>query len=291
MMKMSHKIGLIVLLFFMFTLGFSSQIHASVGSGNFVVFRANISPMYIQNTSAPIQVMAIPFQSNKPIYATLQIHVLIKGMNVNYNYSQTINVQTGIQQTIYLPAMKQGHYFISTWATWKGIKSQVISEDFGVAPPPEPYEVGFTNDGSQIYFKSKVLNSTGDIDPNVQFRLEIFLWDGNQESLVSVYNNVTNLTINVPPNWKTGILIVDVVDRYGWINGMSINLQNFQFQGYPVQYDYHQRERYPLAGYSWGWYLTAALGSAFALVIGYELIEKRRRRDLLEEYEYLEEER
>jgi len=288
---MRHKIGLILLLFFAFTLGFSGQIHASVGSGDFVVYRANISPMYIQNTSAPIQVMAIPFQNNKPVYATLAIHVQIKGMNVKYNYTQIINIQTGVTQTIYLPAMKQGHYFITTWATWKGIKSQVISEDFGVSPPPEPYIVGFTNDGSQIYFKSKVLNSTGQIDPNVTFRLEIYLWDGNQQSLVSVYNNVTNLTINVPPNWRTGILIVDVVDRYGWVNGMSINLENFQFSGYPVQYDYHQRQRYPLAGYDWGWYLTAVIGTIFAIVLGYEMIEKRRRRDMLEEYEYLEEER
>ncbi len=264
---MTRKFALFLTLFFAVTLGFSPQTQASNGS-NFVVFRANISPMYIMNVSAPIQVLAIPFQSNKPVYATLQIHVKIQGINVNYSYDQIFPIRTGVQQTIYLPAMQQGHYAIVTWAEYKGIKSKIISEDFGVVPAPLPYECYFSNDGSKIHFKSKVLNSTGQIDPNTTFRLEIYLWDGSQQSLVSVYNNVTNLTINVSPNWRTGILIVDVVDQYGWRNGMSINLQAFQFQGYPVEYDYQQAHRYPAAGRSWTWYLGVVIIALILAVIG-----------------------
>lgn len=268
MVAMSHKIAFILLIFFALTLGFSPQISASSGSGNFVIFRANISPMYIMNVSAPIQVMAIPFVANKPVYATVQIHVVITGINVKYNYSQIIPLNTGVQQTIYLPAMQQGHYGIVTWAEYRGVKSKVISEDFGVVPAPLPYECYFDNDGSKIHFKSKVTNATGQIDPNFKFRLEIYLWDGDQQSLVSVYTNVTNLTINVPPNWRTGILIVDVVDQYGWRNGMSINLQEFQFSGYPVEYDYQQTHRYPAAGRTWTWYLGVLIVALILAAIG-----------------------
>ena len=249
---MSPKIALIFAIFLACTLGFSTQIQAS---SNYVIFRANISPMYIQNSTAPIQVLAIPFENNKPVYANVEIHINIQGLNVNYSYENIIPITTGRSENIYLPAMQQGHYFIVVYAEYRGIKSQIIREDFGVVPAPLPYELYFSNDGSEIHFKSKVLNETGQIDPNTTFRLEIWLWDGSEQSLVNVYQNITNLTMEVPPNWRTGILIVDVIDQYGWRNGMSINLQKFQFQGYPVQYDYQQTHRYPAAGRTWQWYL------------------------------------
>ncbi|AGB04083.1 hypothetical protein AciM339_0218 [Aciduliprofundum sp. MAR08-339] len=250
---MSKRTTLILLIFLAVTLGFSPQIHAS--SGSYVVFRANVSPMYIMNVSAPIHVIAIPFHDNKPIYGNLQLYIMINGINVNYTYKTTIQIPPGRQNTIYLPAMAEGHYNITLYTDYNGIKSMIIKEDFAVVPAPLPYELTFSNDGSKIIFKSKVLNQTGQIDPNTTFRLEIYVWDGIQENLVDVFTNVTNLTINVPASWKTGILIVDVVDQYGWRNGMSVDLAHFQFQGYPAEYDYEQIHRYPLAGRSWPWYV------------------------------------
>ena len=264
---MTLRATLTLLLFLACTLGFSSQIQASNAS-NYVIFRANISPMYIMNASAPIQVLAIPFENNKPVYADVEIHINIQGLNVNYSYENIIPITTGRSENIYLPAMQQGHYFIVVYAEYRGIKSQIIREDFAVVPAPVPYELYFSNDGSEIHFTSKVTNSTGQIDPNVTFRLEIWLWDGSQQSLVSVYQNVTNLTLEVPPNWRTGILIVDVIDRYGWRNGMNINLQAFQFQGYPVQYDYQQSHRYPAAGRTWQWYVVVIILVLVLLYIG-----------------------
>lgn len=264
---MTKKIAFILTLFLIATLGVSLQTQAS-SSSNYVIFRANISPMYIMNTTAPIRVIAIPFVNNKPLYATIQIHINVTGINVNYSYSNIVNVHTGAPQTIYLPSMKGGHYGIIIYAEYSGVKSHIINQDFAVVPAPLPYSLYFDNDGSEIHFTSKVLNATGKIDPNVTFRLEIYLWDGSGQSLVSVYQNVTNLTLEVPPNWKTGILIVDVVDQYGWRNGMSINLQDFQFQGYPVEYDYQQTHRYPAAGRTVQWWIEVILIVIISLYIG-----------------------
>ena len=269
---MKPKIAFIVLLFFIVSLGFSSQIDAS-GSSDYVIFRANISPMYIMNSTAPIQVLAIPFKNNKPVYATVQIHINIQGINVNYTYNQVIPVEAGMKKTIYLPAMNGGHYDIILYAQYMGIKSRVVDQDFGVVPAPLPYELTFNNDGSQIIFKSKVLNATGQIDPTTTFRLEIYLWDGNTQNLVNIYQNITKITINVPRSWRHGILIVDVIDKYGWHNGMGINLQEFQLQGFPVEYDYEQSRRYPAAGHNWLWYFGVAFIALVLLYIGKRVME------------------
>ena len=267
-----RKIALILLVFLACTLGFSAQTHASVGS-DYVVFRANISPMYIVNATAPVRVIAIPFENNKPVYADLSIHIAIHGLNVNYTFTNTVTVQTGRTENIYLPPMREGHYDIQIYAEYRSIKSRVVDQDFGVVPAPRPYELYFTNDGSEIHFSSLVTNETGELDPNVTFRLEIYRWDGSQQSLVSVYQNITNITISVPQNWRSGILIVDVIDEYGWRNGMSINLQEFQFQGYPVEYDYEQAHRYPAAGRSWWWYFGVIFIVLFLAWIGKRVIE------------------
>lgn len=278
---MRHNIALILSLFLLITLGvlvqFFPSVQAESSKNDYVIFRANSGAMYMMNATAPVAVLAIPFHDNRPIYATVNIHVSIKGLNVNYTFNSTYQVRSGIPKTIYLPAMNEGHYRIIMYAEYKGIVSNVVDQDFAVVPAPLPYEITFTNDGSQIIFKSNVLNATGKIDPKKPFHIEIYLWDGNQQSLVATYSNVTNLTINVPDSWKTGILIVDVVDIYGWVNGMSIDLAHMQFQGYPLEYDYYQTRRFPLAGYSITWYIVILLIAAIMLYIGKRVIEYERR--------------
>ena len=260
-------VGLTLLLFLLVTPCFSSHFYHSVRSiistptkanGDYVIFRADIPPMFIKNASSPVKVLAIPFEDNKPVYASVTIHIIVSGLNIHYTLNKSVSIYTGRGKIIYLNPMQEGHYNIKLWATWDGVQSITVNQDFAVSPAPEPYELYFDQDGSHIHFKSKVLNSTGQIDPNVTFHIEIWLWDGSQESLVQTYNNVTNLTITVPPSWKSGILIVDVVDRFGWRNGMTINLANFQFDGVPVQYDYHYAQREPFASRHL-WYAGAAL--------------------------------
>lgn len=217
-------------------------------SGEYVIFRAWVSPMYIRNVSAPIKVMAIPFSNNKPLSDMVKISYMIEGLNVNYSYNGTINIHSGRTAIIYLPEMDLGHYFISMYAEYRGVKSRKVEQDFAVSPAPDPYDLYFTPDGSEIHFESLVLNETGEIDPKVTFRLEIYQYEhGIGESLVTTYDGVTNITIKVQESWKTGILIVEVVDRWGWRNGMSIDLAHFRFVGVPVQYDYQYYNREPFA--------------------------------------------
>ena len=256
---MRPKIVLILSLFFMFTLGFSSQIQASSGS-DYVIFRANISPLYIENQSVIIQVLAVPYHENKPIAATCEIYIKITGLNINYSFDQTYNVQAGKSETLYLPSLQAGHYEIFTYASYKGIKSKAIDEDFGVTQAPVPYSLIITKDGGEIHFKSLRLNESGVPDPKYPFTLEIFLDShGYGEALVASYTNVTNITIKVPASWKTGILYVEVVDCYGWHNGMSINLAKMQFSGVPLSYDYEYLEREPLKSHRWEYIIASVI--------------------------------
>ena len=245
---MNPRIGLILSIFFMFTLGLTAQVQASVGStdGDFVIFRANISPLYIENESVIIQVLAIPFQGNKPTGESSTVHVQIAGINVKYNYSQQFTVHSGRAETLYLPALAEGHYDILLYAECRGIKSKVVDQDIGVTNAPVPYSLIITLDGSKIVFRSERLNETGYPDPKYPFTLQIYTYThGSGESLVATYTNITNITIKVPDSWKTGILYVEVVDVFGWHNGMSIDLARMQFSGIPVSYDYLIQEREP----------------------------------------------
>ena len=134
------------------------------------------------------------------------------------------------------------------YAEWKGIKSKVVDQDFGVTKAPIPYSLSFSDDGSCIHFTSLKLNRTGVPDPKFPFRLEIYQYvHGSGESIVTTYTNITNITIHVPDNWKTGILYVEVVDCWGWRNSATINLAQMQFTGIPLSYDYHYSQREPFS--------------------------------------------
>ncbi len=245
---MSPKIALIFSIFLAVSLGFSGQIHGSVGSGDYVIFRAIISPLYIENESVIIQVLAVPFQDNKPVGETCTVYVKISGLNTNYNYSQQYTVHSGRAETLYLPALKEGHYDMNLYAAWNGLPSRNVDQDFGVTKPPVPYSLSFSEDGSYIRFKSLKLNSTGVPDPDYPFKLEIYEYvHGSGESLITTYKDITNITIYVPENWRAGILYVEVIDCWGWRNSATINLAQMQFQGIPLSYDYHYTQREPFA--------------------------------------------
>lgn len=265
-MRRSKKTCLAItfLISFLFAPGIFAQ---GFTSADYIIFRGWISPMYIQNVSAPIKVMAIPYQNNKPFSAQLTVVYQVRGLNVDYELNGTESVISGRISVIYLPPMQQGHYEITIYARYGGVTSRKMTEDFAVSPPPDPYELSITPDGSVITFKSKVLNETGHIDPNVTFRLEIYVYEhGLSESLVTSYDGITNLTIRVPEEWRHGILIVEVVDRWGWRNGMGIDISQFRFYGPPLQYDYYYSHREPFASRQI-WYLVAAIVLIIVLAI------------------------
>jgi len=241
------RVVLIFLLILIITPGVLAQIDPSVGT-SYVIFRAKISPLYIENESVIIQVMAIPFRDNKPVAESCTVNVSIEGLNVNYSYVAVFMVHAGRAETLYLPALREGHYNIVIYAEWRGIRSKKMDQDFGVTKPPIPYYLSFSDDGSLIIFESLKLNESGVPDPKYPFRLEIYRYEhGSGEALIATYSNVTNITIHVPSSWKRGILYVEVIDVWGWRNSATINLAAMQFQGIPVSYDYEYAEREPFA--------------------------------------------
>ncbi len=267
---MPRKIAFILCIFFFVTLGFASQIHASVSSmsGDYVIFRANISPLYIENESVVIQVMAVPFQGNKPVGETSTVHITITGVNVLYHYSEDYSVGSGRYETLYLPALKEGHYDMTLYAEWHGIRSKLVDQDFGVTKAPVPYSLSFSDDGSVIYFTSLQLNSTGQPDPHFPFTLEIYEFvHGEGESLVITYKNITQITIHVPNEWKRGILYVEVVDCWGWHNSATIDLAKMQFQGIPVSYDYMYTQQEPFASRRPSYIIATAIAIIIVIVL------------------------
>lgn len=241
---------------------------ATAGAGDYIIFRAVIPPLFIENTTAPIQVMAIYFQADKPQSVELTVRYEITGLNVQYQSRGETALMSGRQVMIYLDPMSKGHYSIKLWAEYKGLKSRIINQDFGVTPPPVPYEAYFTDDGSAFYFRSLLLNETGQPDPEKPFTLNVFLYrTGMGESLVTSFHNVTELNLTIPEEWKTGILIIDIEDAYGWHNGMKIDLSNMIFAGAPIQYDYAYMTREPIASRSWWWGLTALMAIVFLALV------------------------
>ncbi len=237
----------LIILILVVTPGVLAQTGPSMRS-DYVIFRALISPLYIENECVVIQVMVIPFHNNKPLAESCTINVTIEGLNVNYTYHGEYSVFSGRKQTLYLPPLTEGHYNIRMVAIWRNIRSRVTDQDFGVTKPPVPYYLSFSDDGSLIVFESLKLNESGLPDPNYPFRLEIYMYThGSGESLVTVYTNVTNITIHVPASWKRGILYVEVIDVWGWRNSATINLAEMRFQGLPVSYDYEYTQREPFA--------------------------------------------
>jgi hypothetical protein len=253
---------------------------ALAAGDDFVVFRAEISPLYIENASAPVRVLAIPWQDNKPTSGQLTVRWEVRGLNVNYSASGELAVRAGKSTILYLPPMRTGHYSVKLWAEWNGVKSWPVDQDFGVSPAPVPYTLSISQDGSTITFRSLMLNETGEPDPDFPFRLEIYVYQtGAGEALVAAYEGITNLTLEVPDEWRVGILIVDVIDVFGWRNGMGIDLSAFRFSGTPLMYDYQYEVREPFASRQI-WYV----GGAFALILVMYVLALRVRRR--EEYGY-----
>ncbi len=235
-MKCKIAIIIITLCFFSF--------HAS--ASNYIIIRTNVNPMYIEGDPIRIQVFILVFRNNKPTDETAEIIIKISGIGINYSYEEHVTIRGGRRYTISLPSLKEGHYYISIQAIKGNMKSQKIKVEFGVTKAPIPYSIHFSPDGSKLYFTSLKLNQTGVPDPDYPFTLYIYASShGTGEVLIRTIKNVTKLTLSIPSSWRSGTLIVDVVDIYGWRNSATMDLSTFSFEGIPAMYDYEYMLKEP----------------------------------------------
>ena len=250
------------------------QVPAAAES-NYIIFRAYISPLYIENASAPVKVLAIEFKSNKPISSTITVSYDVRAVEGSYTASGEQAIQSGRETMIYLPAMLQGHYTIKISAHHEQLTSRKTEQDFAVSPAPIPYSLSISSDGSFLSFHSLKLNETSVPDPDYPFRMEIYSYETHGgEALITTYDNLTSLNISIPAEWKRGILIVEIVDVNGWRNGASVDLANFQFQGRPLQYDYQYTIREPYASHRM-YYVFGAFIMIIVMYLAALRIQKR----------------
>ncbi|HEC82524.1 MAG TPA: hypothetical protein ENI53_01380 [Thermoplasmatales archaeon] len=234
--------------------------------GNYIIIRANVNPMYIENEPIQIQAFIIVFRNNKPTDESATLHVEMKGINVNYSYSEDFTISGGRKATYALPSLKEGHYRITIFAQKGGINSQKIAFEIGVAKAPVPYSAHFSSDGKKFYFQSLRLNETGQIDPDFPFTIKLYSWiPPNSATLIRTIKNVTEITISIPSSIRKsgGIAIVDVIDRWGWKNSATMDLSSFSFAGISAMYDYGYKYREPF----WSRRLSMLFASILVIVV------------------------
>ncbi len=220
----------------------------SASGGNYIILRANVNPLYIAHEPVQIQAFILVFRNGKPTSESAILHVEVKGINIKYSYSEDITIAGGRRETYSLPALDEGHYKIMFFAQKGGVNSQKISFECGVTKAPVPYSAHFSPDGSKFYFMSLKLNETGQTDKNYTFTLKLYSWSPpNEASLIQTIENVTEITLPIPStiSHSGGIAIVDIRDKWGWINSATMDLSSFNFAGIPCMYDYGWQMREP----------------------------------------------
>jgi len=215
--------------------------------GNYIIIRANVNPLYIAHEPVQIQAFILVFRNGKPTDESATLHVEVKGINVNYEYSEDITIPGGRRKTYSLPALDEGRYRITLFARKGGVSSQKMAFECGVTKAPVPYDAHFSPDGKKFYFKSLRLNETGQINKNYTFTLKIYGWvPPNEATLIRTIKNVTEITVTMPSQLvhSGGIAVVEIRDKWGWINSATMDMSSFNFAGIPAQYDYgwHARE-------------------------------------------------
>ena len=224
---------LIILLFTMMMV--PSTVHGSTING--LIFRANVNEMYIENQPVPVQVQALFFENSVPQSTSIIVDVAIVNLTSGQSYNSSFNVSSGVPQFIYLRSLPVGEYSFQAYASALSQSSQETSLEFLVAPPPVPYTASFVS-GGLFSFHSNELYSTGHYNVNYTFTLNVYYqYPGEAAEEVSSYQNITNLTLRFPDDGQ--IVVVNVVDRFGWLNGMNINPSEGIFSGVPYSYDFN----------------------------------------------------
>ena len=229
------KAAILLLLCLLIVVAVPATAHAS--SMNGIIFRANVNEMYIEDQPIPVQVQALYFQNSVPQSTSITVYVTISNLTSGQSFNSTFNVSSGVPQFVYLRSLPVGEYSFKAYASALGQSSQETNLEFLVAPPPVPYTASFVS-GGLFSFHSNIANKTGAYNVNYTFTLNIYYqYPGGGAEQVSSYRNVTNLTLKFPDDGQ--IVVINVIDRYGWLNGMNINPSAGIFSGAPYTYDFN----------------------------------------------------
>ncbi len=238
-----NKTAALVLLFLLIMMTVPAYAHGS--SINGVILRANVNEMYIEHQPMPVQVQALYFQDSVPQSTSITVYVTISNLTSGQSFNSTFNVSSGVPQFIYLRSLPVGEYSFQAYASALGQSSQETNLEFLVAPPPVPYAASFVS-GGLFSFHSEMLNRTNNYNLNYTFTINVYYqYPGGAAEQVSSYQNVTNLTLSFPNLGQT--VVVNVIDRYGWLNGMAINPSEGIFSGTPYSYDFNLINQAPFS--------------------------------------------
>jgi len=247
---------------------FPGNTHAS--GGDYIIFRGQVAEMYIQDVSAPVRVRAVYYAANN-IPQSVEIEIPYSVTGHNYSFSGSVTVLSGHEAVIYLPPMPSGRYSIEVYAVSGAVQSEHLRQDFAVSPAPLPYIISLSEDGTHLYFSSKVLNESGRPDPSITFTVELYSYQIHVGEVLIRSYNTTNMSIEIPEEYRHGILIIEVRDVFGWRNGNGVNIADAVYAGQPIQYDYDYKTREPYASRS---VLYGAL--AFVSIIAIFAVAARR---------------
>ena len=237
------KAAVLLLLCLLIVVAVPATAHAS--SMNGIIFRANVNEMYIEDQPIPVQVQALYFQDSVPQSTSITVYVTISNLTSGQSFNSTFNVSSGVPQFVYLRSLPVGEYSFQAYASSLGQSSQETNLEFLVAPPPVPYTASFVS-GGLFSFHSNIANKTGAYNENYTFTINVYYqYPGGGAEQVSSYRNVTNLTLKFPDDGQ--IVVINVIDRYGWLNGMNINPSEGIFSGSPYTYDFNILNQQPFA--------------------------------------------
>ncbi len=257
------KAAVLVLLCLLAIIAIPATAHAS--SINGIIFRANVNEMYIEDQPIPVQVQALYFQGSVPQSTSITVYVTISNLTSGQSFNSMFNVSSGVPQFIYLRSLPVGEYSFQAYASALGQSSQETSLEFIVAPPPVPYTASFVS-GGLFSFHSNMLNKTGAYNVNYTFTLNVYYqYPGGGAELVNIYRNITNLTLRFPDDGQ--IVVINIIDMYGWLNGMNINPSEGVFSGAPYTYDFNIVNQEPFSAVYAANFIPVVIAIAVATLV------------------------
>ncbi|MCL4447047.1 MAG: hypothetical protein M1163_01410, partial [Candidatus Thermoplasmatota archaeon] len=188
-----------------------------------------------ENTSIYVQIEGIFAIENIPQSSALTYYLSIYDNNGSKIESGTITAPNGEILTYYLNGIEQGYYSLQVYFTTNGENCSPITTNFLVSPPPVPYTALFLSNGEFI-FHSDMLNTTGKANQSYPFQVTIsYQFPGGSSQTVGVFNT-TNMTFT--PSNEGETVVVNVMDKWGWLNSAGVNIQQDIFSGPPLTYTF-----------------------------------------------------
>lgn len=251
----------------------------STVSGQESVLRVNVAPMYIANTSIYVQLEGLFAENNIPQAASLTYYLAIYSSNGSQVEGGSITQQNGLGFTYYLNGIPDGYYYLNVYFTTGSGNSSLETIYFIVSPPPVPYTAMFLSNGDFV-FHSDVLNATGKPNQSYWFQVTIsYQFQGGGSQTAGTFNT-TNMTFKPADEGET--VVVNIMDKYGWLNSEGINLQNDIFTGPPLVYSFAAVPN----PYSSVWYQNILIDVLIIVVLLggiYLFVRKNRDKRLLED--------